>query len=113
MTPEVLAHACEPFFSTKGMKGSGLGLSMVHGFAHQSGGELRIHSTLGHGTRIEILLPVAPPPAVLAPAPRAQPLRGNGRLLVVDDDASVGQVVAVFLTKAGFEVTRANGGAHA
>ncbi len=60
MAPDVLARACEPFFSTKGLNGTGLGLSMVHGFAKQSGGDLRIFSEPGRGTCVELWLPLAP-----------------------------------------------------
>ena len=60
MPPDVLARACEPFFSTKGLNGTGLGLSMVHGFAKQSGGDLRIFSEPDRGTCVELWLPLAP-----------------------------------------------------
>jgi signal transduction histidine kinase len=60
MTPEVLAQAMEPFFTTKGVgEGSGLGLSQAYGFARQSGGTLRLTSALGAGTMAEIFLPRA------------------------------------------------------
>jgi PAS domain S-box-containing protein len=57
---ENLARVCDPFFSTKGLNGTGLGLSMVHGFTMQSGGDLRITSEPGKGTNVELWLPVAP-----------------------------------------------------
>ena len=58
--PELLDRVCEPFFTTKPSgKGSGLGLSMVYGFVRQSGGDLRIDSAPGRGTRVHITLPVA------------------------------------------------------
>nr|WP_300971736.1 ATP-binding protein [Thiocapsa sp.] len=57
---DVLERVCEPFFTTKAPgKGSGLGLSMVSGFARQSGGEMRIESRVGEGTTVRIRLPVA------------------------------------------------------
>ena len=102
MVAEVLAQVCEPFFSTKGTKGSGLGLSMVQGFARQSGGELRIQSVLGQGTRIEIGLPMASRHAEPAVLPKAQHIRGQGRVLVVDDDADVARITTAFLEDAGF-----------
>ncbi len=76
MKPEVVARACEPFFTTKGVgKGSGLGLSMVQGFAEQSGGTMRITSRPGRGTQVELALPCA----VGEPACRAsRPGRGSG-----------------------------------
>lgn len=108
MAPGVLARACEPFFTTKDIGGSGLGLSMVYGFAHQSGGELRIRSAHGQGTRVELLLPVATPSVTAV----AQPAHGraHGRVLVVDDKPEVRRVIAAFLRKAGFEVIEAGGG---
>jgi len=58
MTPEVIARAFDPFFTTKPIgQGTGLGLSMVYGFAKQSGGHVRIESTRGHGATVELYLP--------------------------------------------------------
>ena len=116
MTAKVLAQACEPFFSTKGADGSGLGLSMVQGFARQSGGELHVSSTPGRGTCVEICLPLAPQqqrPAVAAPPAVPDALRGQGSVLVVDDDDSVNRVTVAFLKKAGFDVHIASSGNEA
>lgn len=104
MSEATLAKACEPFFTTKGPKGSGLGLSMVHGFARQSGGDLRVHSALGRGTRIEIWLPVAEEegrPVVAPVLPRG---RSAGRVLLVDDESEVLVTLGSFLKGAGFAV---------
>jgi PAS domain S-box-containing protein len=115
MAPDVLARACEPFFSTKGEKGSGLGLSSVHGFVQQSDGEFRIESVLGRGTRIELSLPVAPSPVTvpLPIVPVVAPARNTGRILVVDDDPDVSYVTVAFLRKTGFEVVAVAGAAKA
>ena len=60
MLPEILERAMEPFFTTKDVgEGSGLGLSMVYGFARQSGGQLRIESETGRGTAVRLFLPRA------------------------------------------------------
>ena len=122
MDTATLVRVCEPFFTTKGVgKGSGLGLSMVQGFARQSGGELLIESSPGVGTRVAIWLPQAPlseagqgrkgsrdeePPHRQA---AAKP-RGSGRVLLVDDDLSVRGVIAEALESAGFEVILAGSG---
>jgi PAS domain S-box-containing protein len=60
IAPEILAKVCDPFFTTKGSRGTGLGLSMVYGFAKQSGGDLHIASEPGKGTCVQLWLPLAP-----------------------------------------------------
>lgn len=110
MSPEVVALACDPFFTTKGAKGSGLGLAMVQGFARQSGGELSIRSTPGEGTRVEIGLPAAPRSEVPSPMPQPFPVTGKGAVLLVDDDPDVLLLTAAFLRNAGYEVTAASSG---
>lgn len=58
MTEEVVQRAFDPFYTTKPLgQGTGLGLSMIYGFAKQSGGQVRISSSLGHGTTISLFLP--------------------------------------------------------
>lgn len=67
MSPEVVEKAFEPFFTTKDIgQGSGLGLSMVQGFAVQSGGHVKIHSALGTGTNISMFFPVDEPQSTVA-----------------------------------------------
>ncbi len=110
MSPETLAQACEPFFTTKGVgKGSGLGLSMVQGFARQSGGALRVRSTPGLGTRVELWLPIA---AAGAPEPlRSKPtFQGAGRILLVDDVPDLLAVMSEVLRTTGFTVVPARSG---
>ncbi|NTY39242.1 ATP-binding protein [Burkholderia diffusa] len=94
IAPVLLDKVIEPFFTTKAAgEGSGLGLSSVYGFVRQSGGDLRIHSEVGHGTRVELWLPEsAPPERRGAPADTAAaPVVGQAgaRVLVVDDDPEV------------------------
>jgi PAS domain S-box-containing protein len=112
MDSATLAHATEPFFSTKGLAGSGLGLSMVKGFAEQSDGRLHITSALGHGTTVELHLPSVTSSgreqAVLVKIPH-----GTRRILLVDDMPDLLATTAKFLEKSGFAVVRARGGDEA
>ena len=92
MDPETIDRAFDPFFTTKVVgKGSGLGLSMVYGFAHQSGGHVTIESVQGHGTSITLYFPrTDEEQPVRSPAMADTPPAGHGeRILVVDDDADV------------------------
>jgi CheY-like chemotaxis protein len=98
MTPEVLQQACDPFFTTKGPGGSGLGLSMVQGFARQSGGDLCIDSDIGRGTNVQIWLPLASETAGTEGV--------AAEVLLVDDAADVLVTAGAFLRHAGFQVTR-------
>lgn len=113
MTEEELAHAVDPFFSTKPKgEGSGLGLSQAHGLMQQLGGALRIESRPGHGTVVRLWLPRAAAQPVESPVPfRAAP--SGRRLLLVDDDAPVRQIAADMLTEMGYEVAQAPDGASA
>ena len=106
MTAAVRAHALEPFFTTKpASRGSGLGLSMVNGFAIQSGGRLEIETAPGAGTTVTLCLPRAAPclDAPRAPA-RAEHLPEGLRVLLVEDDDLVRGQVARHLQALGCEV---------
>jgi signal transduction histidine kinase/CheY-like chemotaxis protein len=117
MTPDVLRRAFDPFFSTKGLDGSGLGLSQVYGMVRQSGGTVRVVSAPGEGTRVALLLPRAASPAEVAPPLRSAPgtTRGGARslVLVVDDDHAVRAVTVEMLKDLGYETVEASGGAAA
>jgi nitrogen-specific signal transduction histidine kinase/ActR/RegA family two-component response regulator len=106
MTPETLARAVEPFYTTKGTgRGSGLGLSMVYGFVEQSGGHFRIDSQLGYGTRVELYLPVARSTSVEATQVASAPAAGQGQLvLVVEDEPEVRNIAAAFVRSLGYRV---------
>ena len=119
ISPEVLHRVMEPFFTTKGPgKGTGLGLAMVHGFVHQSGGALRIGSREGVGTTVTIFLPVA---QEIGPEKTQDPQhvdveavpRGTATLLVVDDDPGVRAVTTALLRDLGYTVHEADSAAAA
>jgi PAS domain S-box-containing protein len=107
MAPDVLAKAVEPFFSTKGVsRGTGLGLSMVHGLAAQLGGALRLESRVGEGTSVHLWLPIADPdlPVDAAQPAEALPARQAGVALVVDDEELVRMSTSEMLEELGYAV---------
>ncbi len=107
MDAETLAHAVEPFFSTKGIgKGTGLGLSMIHGLAAQLGGTLELASTVGVGTTIEMWIPVAERGAVAPPVREAdrELAAGAGTVLLVDDEEVIRITTAQMLADMGYAV---------
>ncbi len=107
MTPDVVAHAFEPFFTTKsGSRGTGLGLSMVYGFARQSGGGVTIASEVGKGTTVSIYLPHAAREqlgAAVLSAPSTRP-NVSRTILVVEDEADVRNIVRRQLETLGHTV---------
>lgn len=117
MAEATAAHAFEPFFTTKRFgAGNGLGLSMVYGFAKQSGGGVSIHSVVGSGTTVRLLLPrCAAAPAAPAPDPAAASPGANRRplVLLVEDNADVRQVLRRQLTELGYPVLEADDGDEA
>ena len=115
--PELLGRVFEPFFSTKEHgKGSGLGLSMVYGFAKQSRGHVKIYSEVGHGTTVRLYLPRAVDsavPASPAAADETGSIRLDATILVVEDNADVRKVVCQLLSDLGCEVVEAPNAAAA
>ncbi len=103
-------RAVEPFFSTKGVgRGTGLGLSMVHGLAAQLGGGLSIQSKPGRGTTVELWLPLGAGPVIRAEANQTalQPITSHSRALLVDDEDLVRLSTADMLADLGFDVLEA------
>jgi signal transduction histidine kinase len=110
MAPELVERVFEPFFTTKEVgRGTGLGLSQVHGFCAQAGGAARVGSTPGEGSTITLVLPATthealasePATAVLAPS---QP----HHVLLVEDNADLGTATEALLSDAGYRVSRAS-----
>lgn len=117
MTEPVCARAFDPFFTTKPRgSGTGLGLSMVHGFVRQSGGRVALDSTPGQGTCISLYLPLATtgPSEAAAPeaASTADPPPGI-RILAVEDDPLVREHVTLLLEQLGYTVNSAANAAEA
>jgi PAS domain S-box-containing protein len=115
MPPEVIERAFDPFFTTKPIgEGTGLGLSMVYGFARQSGGQARIYSEAGAGTTLRIYLPryrgaaeVETFQPELTSAPRAE---AGQTVLIVDDEATIRMLVTEVLQDLGYAVIEAADG---
>ncbi|MCE9580386.1 MAG: response regulator [Deltaproteobacteria bacterium] len=106
MTEEIRAQVFEPFFTTKAPdKGTGLGLSTVYGIVKQSGGDITVSSTPGHGTTFRVLLPAVAGEALAEPARAASPASpAAARILVVDDEPALRLIVARALASAGHQV---------
>jgi signal transduction histidine kinase len=115
MDAATLGQIFEPFFTTKPVgRGTGLGLSTVFGIIKQSGGYIRVASTLGRGTTFELFLPaVSELPQIMA-APRELPLpRGNETILLAEDDDALRVLTARVLTAQGYRVLQASDGIEA
>lgn len=123
MTPEVISRAFDPFFTTKPMgEGTGLGLSMIYGFARQSGGHVRIYSELGMGTTMCIYLPRLfsgaesvedAIGAALVPSLQGDQEQRAGAVLVVDDEPTVRMLVVEVAEEMGYTVLEAFDGPSA
>ncbi|MGE8153161.1 ATP-binding protein [Pseudomonas vancouverensis] len=112
MSPEVMAHVFEPFFTTKPIgQGTGLGLSMIYGFAQQSGGQVRIDSKVGEGTTVSIYLPRhngVIPQDEPAPGKAVVAVEQYGEtVLLVDDEPTVRMLMADVLGELGYTVIEA------
>ncbi|MGI9392399.1 MAG: ATP-binding protein, partial [Parvibaculales bacterium] len=107
MDAETKEKAFTPFFTTKALgEGTGLGLAMVHGFVLQSGGEIELHSTLGKGTTVRILLPRVKPEQKAST--EKQPAQNSSNILLVEDEKDVRTLAAMALSAAGFNVWQAD-----
>ena len=114
--PDIITRIFDPFFTTKGREGgSGLGLSMVFGFAKQSGGDIEVVSEAGHGATFRILLPIA----VAAEGedeigPESGPTKGHGEaILLVEDNALLRETIGAQLVSLGYRVFKASDGREA
>lgn len=116
MSPEVRKKAFDPFYTTKGVgAGTGLGLSMVYGFAKQSGGNVQLYSEVGQGTSVKVFLPAVRPTSDLSAIDAAtgagqvsKLLGGTETVLVVEDDPRVRRVTVSRLNDLGYRVLEAS-----
>ncbi|WP_243372279.1 hybrid sensor histidine kinase/response regulator [Microvirga solisilvae] len=118
MTPEVASRVFEPFFTTKEIgKGTGLGLSQVYGFITQSGGHIKVNSTLGQGTTITMLLPAHSGTEPAVEEPESQTLRparnSAGTVLIVEDEPAVLEVAKEIFDSLGYDALTAPDAPHA
>ena len=117
MAPQVASEAFRPFFTTKGPgKGSGLGLSMVHGFVNQSGGHVAIDSDVGRGTTVKLYLPHSRAEGVAVqqpPTATAGQTSGGELILVVEDDPDVREFLELALGALGYSVVSCEDGPSA
>jgi signal transduction histidine kinase/CheY-like chemotaxis protein len=110
VAPDVLPKIFDPFFTTKEVgKGSGLGLSQVHGFAHQSGGTVHIESQVGRGTTVTIYLPRCQEKPQTARDGSQTDQRAGGTVLVVEDNPEVLAVCVSMLEQLGYETYAVSG----
>ena len=112
MTPETVEHLFDPFFTTKAT-GHGLGMSAVLGIVRGHGGALSLHTVRGEGSTFRAYFPASAATVSPTPAPAPQREGHAARVLLVDDDHTVLQVMARILTRAGLEVTQAQSGHEA
>ncbi len=115
MSPDLVARAFDPFFTTKPIgQGTGLGLSMIYGFARQSGGRVELLSELGRGTFVDLQLPRQSGivPSQTGPSEAlSEPVAGGGRtVLVVDDEPAIRMLVRDILFERGYRVLEAEDG---
>jgi PAS domain S-box-containing protein len=115
MDQETQSHIFEPFFTTKAEgRGTGLGLSVVHGIIEQSGGSITVSSQPGSGSVFEILLPMVDPPKLSRERQGAEAIQGGKEtVLLADDDEAVRAFARQVLKEAGYRVLEAADGMEA
>jgi PAS domain S-box-containing protein len=116
MPPDVVEKVFEPFFTTKDVgKGSGLGLSMVYGFAKQSNGLVTIYSEDGHGTTVKLYMPRSEEAASQENIEEDKPelKQGSERILLIEDDEEVRKVSTGILRNQGYQVVEVTNGKEA
>ena len=105
MDESTIERIFEPFFTTKAVdKGSGLGLSVVHGIVTSFNGEIDVESSLKNGTTFNVYLPVVDKQAETTLLVTETPIKGSGSILFVDDEPAVLRMMTIMITKLGFKI---------
>jgi CheY-like chemotaxis protein len=113
IAPEYLERIFDPYFTTK-QKGSGLGLATAFSIVKQHGGRLSVDSRLGEGSTFRLYLPASEMPVVPEqPVSPGAPVKGHGRILLMDDDPVVREVVGQMLVSLGYEAVLVQDGREA
>jgi signal transduction histidine kinase len=112
---EIVDRIFEPYFTTKREgEGTGMGLAMVYGIVKNHGGSVRVYSEAGRGTTFKVYLPVAAAPEpVVREARHETPIRGEGRILVVEDEDVIQAMATRMLESLGYDVVAASDGQEA
>ena len=114
MTAETRSHLFEPFFTTKPVgRGTGLGLSVVHGILSANGGHMTVKTVLGEGTEFRVYIPSVKAEPVQAPEPAGAVPRGTETILLVEDEETVRRFVGTALNRLGYQVREAASAAAA
>ena len=104
--PDVIGKIFSPYFTTKGVgKGTGMGLSIIHGIVKACGGAVTVESLLGKGTTFHVFLPVTSPESIKEANPLEFIVKGDGRILFVDDEELLVEMGKDMLERMGYEVT--------
>jgi CheY-like chemotaxis protein len=110
MDEKTRKHCLDPFFSTKGKRGTGLGLAMVYGVMERHDGEIEIDSTLGRGTTMRLIFPVRQLETVEASKLEKEGPPGPFRILYIDDEAALRELMQNILRRDGHHVVTPDGG---
>jgi nitrogen-specific signal transduction histidine kinase/ActR/RegA family two-component response regulator len=112
ISPEHLGKVFDPYFSTKAM-GNGMGLTLAYSIIQGHQGQISVESLPGRGTRIQIYLPATGGNKERPVSPKAEIRYGQGKILLMDDEAMILQTTGLMLKKLGYQVTNARDGQEA
>ncbi len=104
IAPEILENIFDPFFTTKKPdEGTGMGLALVHGIVSTHSGGITVRSVPGESTCFDVHLPISTPEPAVQPSPARKQLSARGRALIVDDEASLAEVIGEMVERVGYQ----------